>query len=100
MGAEADVAEQPTTDVSDGLLTPLETFIALVAHEVRTPLAIVKTGVATLAAIDAGRPAKPGTREQLLAMVERNVDLAILLMDRMTLARDIESGTVVLKKES
>ena len=80
-------------------LTELETFVALVAHEVRTPLAIVKTGVMTLAAIDAGETVEPGTREAVLAMVERNVDLAILLMDRMSLAREIENDTIVLTRE-
>ena len=91
--------ELPVSDADDEPPTHLETFVALVAHEVRTPLAIVKAGVDMLTAIDAGRSAKPGTRENLMAMVQRNVDLAILLMDRMTLARELESGTVVLTKE-
>lgn len=52
-----------------------------------------------LAAIDAGGPAEPGTRDEVLAMVQRNVDLAILLMDRMSLAREIENETVALACE-
>jgi len=94
------VAERVATDVVDESLTHLETFVALVAHEVRTPLAIAKTAVAMLAAIDAGGPAEPGTRQELFAMVESNVDLAMLLMDRMSLGREVERGTVVLAKEA
>lgn len=79
--------------------TQLETFIALVAHEVRTPLAIARNAAGMLAEIDAEGDAEPGVREDLLAMVQRNLDLAMLLMDRMALARAVESGTVVLAKE-
>ena len=93
------MTDQPVDGVGDEPRSHLETFVALVAHEVRTPLAIVKTAVAMLTEIDAGGPAKPGTRQDLLEMVERNVDLAILLMDRMSLAREIERGDVVLTKE-
>lgn len=93
------MVERPVSGADETPLTTIETFVALVAHEVRTPLAIAKTGVTTLAAIDAGEPAAPGTREEVVAMIERNVDLAILLMDRMSLAREIESDTVVLACE-
>lgn len=92
-----------SADATDGggkSPTHLETFVALVAHEVRTPLAIAKGALAMLAEIDAGGDAEPGTREDLLAMVQRNLDLAMLLMDRMALARDIENGTVTLTREA
>jgi signal transduction histidine kinase len=93
------VVERPEAHGSDEPLSHLETFVALVAHEVRTPLSIVKTGVMMLTAIDAGGPSAPGTRDEVLAMIERNVDLAILLMDRMSLARELENGTVALARE-
>jgi signal transduction histidine kinase len=80
-----------------GIERQLETFVALVAHEVRTPLSIVKSAVVMLDALDESEEAE---RSQLLAMVQRNVDLAMLLMDRMSLARDLETGTVALAKEN
>jgi signal transduction histidine kinase len=76
--------------------TPLEEFMSLVAHEVRTPLALVKMGVESLAALDLRDESQVDVRTQLLAMVERNADLAMLLMDRMSLAREVEEGHIGL----
>src|SRR5438105_2450999 len=94
------MTERPSGQGGDEGLTPLETFVALVAHEVRTPLAIAKTALSMLAQDDGRGDGPPISRERLLAMVERNVDLAMLLMDRMRLARDLESGTVALERQT
>jgi signal transduction histidine kinase len=77
----------------EGVTTQLEDFLALVAHEVRTPLAVVKGAVATMGALG---PDDHKVRAQMLAMIDRNVNLAVLLMDRMSLARAVEEGTVRL----
>jgi signal transduction histidine kinase len=93
------VAIRPVSGAGNASPTQLETFVALVAHEVRTPLSVVKTAVAMLAEIESGGPTRPEVRQHLLAMVERNVDLAILLVDRMALAREIENGAIALTTE-
>lgn len=75
----------------------LEEFVALVAHEVRTPLTVVKGAVDTLTRL--GDEATPEERREFTAMIGRNVDLAVLLMDRLSLARDVEQGQVALSKQ-
>jgi signal transduction histidine kinase len=82
---------------SGGERSHLEEFVALVAHEVRTPLTIVKGAVETLRRADDRLSTEE--RAELTAMIARNVDLASLLMDRLSLARDVEQGEVVLVKE-
>lgn len=75
----------------------LEEFASVVTHELCAPLAIVKGAAET-------------AREQLgsmsveehaghLDMIVRNGDLALLLLERVGLARDIDQATVDLSKE-
>jgi two-component system, OmpR family, phosphate regulon sensor histidine kinase PhoR len=91
----------PNGSDGDDTRSHLEEFISLVAHEVRTPLAIVSTATTMLARLDRDPdPARPEERAALLAMITRNVDLAMLLMDRLSLARHVEAGTVELAKEA
>jgi signal transduction histidine kinase len=78
--------------------TPLEEFVAVVAHEVRGPLGLAKMGVEALTSPDEHQDDSGVARAEVLAMIERNVDLAMLLMDRMSLARDVEEGQVVLDR--
>ena len=73
---------------------------AIVAHEVRSPLSIIDMGVRTLAKLEAQPDADAGARAEVLAMIQRNVALAILLMDRIALAHEVEDGTVSLDKRS
>jgi signal transduction histidine kinase len=73
--------------------TAVEEFLDVVAHEVRTPLAIAR-----MAAEAVNTPGLPDAeRDRLLGMILRNTDLALLLLDRMGLARDVEAGTVRLQ---
>jgi signal transduction histidine kinase len=73
--------------------TAIEQFLDVIAHEVRTPLAIAR-----MAAESAHTEGLDGAeRDRLLAMILRNTDLALLLLDRLSLARDVESGTVHLR---
>jgi two-component system, OmpR family, sensor kinase len=81
--------------------TELEEFISLVAHEVRSPLAVVRVATTMLAEVERkGLHTQPEERRALLEMITRNVDLALLLMDRMSLARSVEADTVELAKET
>jgi signal transduction histidine kinase len=77
--------------------TQLEEFVALVAHEVRTPLAIAKSALQTV--LDLDPELDDDGRRELLDAVDRNLDLAVLLLDRMNLAREIEADEFELKVE-
>ena len=74
----------------------LQEFASVVSHELRTPLAIVKSAAET-----AQKFQESLSHEEVaeyLAMIRRNSDLALLLLERIGLARDIEQGTVSLSK--
>lgn len=75
----------------------LEDFSSIIAHELKTPLAIV-VGAAELA-LDEYADVVPPDLERLLRMIQRNADLASLLLGRLHLARDVEAGTVELARE-
>lgn len=75
----------------------LEDFSSIIAHELRTPLAIV-VGASELALTGYADDVPPEL-ERLLQMVKRNADLASLLLGRLCLARDVEAGTVELSLE-
>jgi two-component system, OmpR family, sensor kinase len=70
----------------------IEQFIDAVAHEVRTPLSIAKMAATTLSTRDLDGE----ERARLLAMVVRNTELALLLIGRMSLAREVEIDAVRL----
>lgn len=72
----------------------LEEFAEVIAHELRTPLAVV-LGAAETALMRHVDGASPQL-EELLRMIRRNAELASLLLGRLGLARDIEAGTVEL----
>ncbi|MEX2551109.1 MAG: HAMP domain-containing sensor histidine kinase [Nitriliruptoraceae bacterium] len=72
----------------------LEEFAAVIAHELATPLSIIEMAVQTALRND-GASSQIGHRE-VLEMVERNVKLAQLLVNRLTLSRDVEADTFVL----
>ena len=92
--------EHPDGLRDDGTRSQLEDFLAIVGHEVKTPLAIVHTAVVMLANLESSPKPQPGKRGELLAMIQRNVDLAMLLMDRMGLAHQVEDGTVTLSTQT
>jgi signal transduction histidine kinase len=73
--------------------TAIEQFLDVIAHEVRTPLAIARMAAETVHTKELDEV----ERDRLLSMVLRNTDLALLLLDRMSLARDVEAGTVHLR---
>jgi len=75
----------------------LEEFASVVSHEIRTPLSIVKTAAET-----AHTHQDSMSREQIrgyLEMITRNSDLALLLIERISLARDIDHGDVDLSRQ-
>src|SRR5437899_7446842 len=92
--------DHPDVLRGDGSRSQLEDFLSIVAHEVRSPLSIIDMGVRTLARLEAQPDADAGARAEVLAMIQRNVALAILLMDRIALAHEVEDGTVSLDKRS
>lgn len=75
----------------------LEDFASVVGHELRTPIGVVKGAAET--ALAHARELDPEELAALLRTVARNADLALLLVDRIGLARDVEQGTVDLARE-
>ena len=82
------------------MITPgpslLEEFASTVAHELATPLAVIQTASET--ALHLGEDASPEERRRLLDAIRRNSNLAVLLLRRLGLARDVEAGTVALTR--
>jgi signal transduction histidine kinase len=72
----------------------LEEFASTVTHELATPLAVIQT--ATETAIHIGDEAGATEQRRLLEVIRRNSNLAVLLLRRLGLARDVEAGTVTL----
>ena len=72
----------------------LEEFASTVAHELATPLAVIQT--ATETALHLGDQAGSEEHRRLLDVIRRNSNLAVLLLRRLGLARDVEAGTVAL----
>ncbi len=66
----------------------LEDLLAVVAHEIRSPLSVVQIAAETAAQRDL--PADQ--LRELLEVIRRNANLAVLLTDRLSLARDVEAG--------
>jgi two-component system, OmpR family, sensor kinase len=89
------MAAQP--GLSLGELSLLEEFVAIISHELSTPLAIIRAA-ADLALADATSNDDGRGSEQLrlLAIIKRNTDLASLLLTRLSLARDVEADAVQL----
>lgn len=90
--ADRPAADGATRSLSGPSHTALEDLLAVIAHELRAPLTVVCTAADT---ITAGHL----TAEQLgpmLQVIRRNAELAMLLTDRLALAREVEIGQVHL----
>lgn len=74
----------------------LEEFVSVIAHELQTPLSIVYS--ASEVVLDHGEGCSPQLLE-LLEVIRRNALLASLMLRRLSVARDIEAGTVELVLE-
>lgn len=82
----------PQTGWSPASGGSLEELLAVVAHEIRSPLSVVQTAAETAVARDlSGQQLR-----ELLEIIRRNADLAVLLVNRLSLARDVEAGTFTL----
>jgi signal transduction histidine kinase len=77
--------------------TDLEDFLALIAHEVNTPLAVAD--LATESALVSYDSLDRDELRELLEVIDRNLQLAMLLMKRLSLARDLAEGMVELSRE-
>jgi signal transduction histidine kinase len=89
------MADTPNPTVSAEPLDLLEEFAAVIAHELNTPLSIIRMAAGSvIEAETSGLSAEQ--QRKLLEMILRNSDLAIHLVGRLGLAREIEAGTVVL----
>jgi signal transduction histidine kinase len=90
----AGTPERPaTSDTYGPSHTALEDLLAVIAHEMRAPLTVVCTAAETVAAGHL-------TAEQLgplLEVIRRNAELAMLLTDRLSLAREVEAGVFDLE---
>lgn len=88
--ARADREAPPERGVD--VVSALQEFGAVIAHELKTPLAIIGNAVELAFDQDGSRE----DLEHLLRMIRRNNDLALMLLDRLQLARDVEAGSVDL----
>ena len=86
-------SDEPTDDV----WSLLEDFASTIAHELRTPLAIVEMNAATV--LSRADDLSPDQQAEMLRSIHRNSKLATLLLGRLSLARDVEAGNVVLHPE-
>jgi two-component system, OmpR family, sensor histidine kinase MtrB len=86
---QADLAASPSL---------LEEFGAVIAHELATPLAIIDMAANVALEHDAATPDHEHRR--ILEMIQRNTELAELLLHRLALARDVEADTVDLDLSS
>lgn len=83
-----DPAVGPPTGGSPASAGSLEDLLAVVAHEIRSPLSVVQTAAETAVTRDlSGQQLR-----DLLEVIRRNANLAMLLTDRLALARDVEAG--------
>ena len=85
----------PTPDgVASESHSALEDLLAIIAHEMRAPLSVVCVAADTATT----RELEPGQLEELLQVIRRNAELAMLLTDRLGLAREVELGTFELHR--
>jgi signal transduction histidine kinase len=84
---QADFASSPTL---------LEEFGAVIAHELATPLAIINAAANLAMQHDAAT--SDIEHRRVLGMIQRNTQLAELLLRRLALARDVEADTVELDR--
>ena len=89
---------RPTLATRDAPPSPgtsqLEEFASIVTHELATPLAVIQ--MATETSLHLGDNVAAGEQRRLLEVIRRNSRLAVLLLRRLDLARDVEAGTVTL----
>jgi len=71
-------------------------FLATLAHELRNPLAPIRSGLAVLRRTDGGR--SPGATK-IQSIMERQVDHLVRLVDDLLEVSRISRGTIPLKKE-
>jgi len=71
-------------------------FLATLAHELRNPLAPLRTGLQLMARESSGRP----TFDQLHSMMERQIGLLVKLIDELLDISRISTGKLVLQSET
>jgi two-component system, sensor histidine kinase len=76
------------------LLRQREDFLAMLAHELRNPLAPIRTGLQVLRLVDSRV-----TADQVTAMIERQVAMMSRLIDDLLDVSRITRGRISLKKE-
>jgi two-component system, OmpR family, sensor kinase len=94
MSHQPSTAPTPRDELCAEHPSLLEEFASTVSHELATPLAVIQT--ATETALHLGDEAGAEQQRKLLEVIRRNSNLAVLLLRRLGLARDVEAGTVRL----
>lgn len=72
----------------------------VVAHEMRTPLAVAVSAAETMRALLRRPQVDRDELDRLALVIERNGRLAAQLLERLNVARDIDRGTVVLDRHT
>ena len=74
-------------------------FLAMLAHELRNPLAPIRNAVSALQRLNDNDPAAKDQARFLIAMVDRQADHLIRLVDDLLEVARITSGKIELKKQ-
>ncbi len=99
---EARRLQYAIRDALDALQTAnrrKDEFLATLAHELRNPLAPIRSAVYVLQKSNGDDPASKNRMSSLVSMVERQVDHLVRLVDDLLEVSRITTGKVVLKRQ-
>lgn len=86
-------------DASEAASRKKDEFLATLAHELRNPLAPIRSAVYVLNRLNSNDPASSEKARSLNSIVERQVDHLVRLVDDLLEISRITTGKVVLKKQ-
>lgn len=98
-GRRAGRPSRVTTPADVPSADDVEEFLALIAHELRTPMAVTTSATETLLALLGRAQVDLGEVERMAAVIQRHSRLSARLLDRLSLAQDIGRGAVRLEFE-
>lgn len=104
---ESSSSPERATEPDDAVVTPpgvpsaesIEEFLALIAHELRTPLAVTASAADTLTRLLAQDDIDRAAIERIADVIQRHSRLSARLVARLSLAHELERGPVELETE-